>query len=86
MYTLKVKEKADECFRKLGKKDPLMIERVKNKLKEILENPYHYKPLKGPLKNQRRVHIGSYVLIYDICEEEKIVEVLRFKHHDKAYL
>jgi len=35
---------------------------------------------------QRRVHIGkSYVLTYDILEEEKIIRLLDFSHHDKVY-
>ncbi len=52
-------------LKKLKKKDRLMLERIKKKVKEILEHPYSYKPLKGPLKGKRRVHIGSFVLIFE---------------------
>ncbi len=59
--------------------------RLINKIEEILKNPYHYKPLRNILKNQRRTHIGSYVLIFEIVEEKKIVVFHAFKHHDVAY-
>jgi len=50
-----------------------------------LENPYHYKPLRGDMKGSRRVHIGHFVLIYEILEEEKKVRFLDFDHHDNVY-
>jgi mRNA-degrading endonuclease RelE of RelBE toxin-antitoxin system len=33
----------------------------------------------------RRVHIGSFVLAYDIDEQRKIVTIRRYEHHDEAY-
>jgi len=37
-------------------------------------------------QNKRRVHIGgSFVLIYEINEEQKIVTLLDFDHHDNVY-
>jgi len=37
---------------------------INNKILEILENPYRYKPLKKPLQNKQRIHIdkSSYLL------------------------
>jgi len=51
----------------------------------LAENPHHYKPLRNVLKNKRRVHIGNFVLIFEILEEDKIVVFHTFKHHDEAY-
>ncbi|MCH8157188.1 MAG: type II toxin-antitoxin system RelE/ParE family toxin, partial [Nitrospinae bacterium] len=45
----------------------------------------HYKPLRNVLKNRRRTHIGSHVLIFEIREEEKTVLFHSLKHHDDAY-
>jgi len=59
--------------------------RLFNKIKEIIENPYHYKPLRNVLRNRRRVHIGSYVLIFEINEGEKTIIFHTFNHHDQAY-
>jgi len=34
----------------------------------------------------RRVHLGkSFVLIYEILENEKVVRLLDFAHHNKIY-
>jgi len=86
MYRKKLKEKLEKHLSKLARRNPKLIQILDKKIEEILENPYHYKPLRGPLKNKRRVHIGKYVLVYQIIEEEKAVEFLRFKHHDKVYM
>ncbi|MBU0698605.1 MAG: type II toxin-antitoxin system mRNA interferase toxin, RelE/StbE family [Pseudomonadota bacterium] len=59
--------------------------RLKNKIEEVLKNPHHYKPLRHVLKGMRRIHIGSFVLIFEIIENEKAVAFHRFKHHDEAY-
>jgi mRNA-degrading endonuclease RelE of RelBE toxin-antitoxin system len=70
---------------KAVKKDALLLSRLKGKMKEILENPFHYKPLRNVLKNHRRTHIGSYVLIFEALEAEKTVVFHSFQRHDEAY-
>ena len=86
MYKLRNSKKLERKLAKLNKKKPELMKAFDKKIEEILHNPSHYKPLRGPLKNTRRVHIGSYVLMYDIIEEEKIVLLLEFEHHDKVYV
>jgi YafQ family addiction module toxin component len=85
MYNLEVRESADKIFSKLAKKDKVSFEYINKKIKEIQENPYHFKPLKAPMQNYRRVHIGNFVLVYSIDENSKTVIVERYKHHDEAY-
>ena len=42
--------------------------------------------LRKPLQNKRRVHVGgSFVLIYEINKDEKIVTLLDLDHHDNIY-
>jgi len=85
-YTLDVSKHADRIFRKLGKKDRGKLGIIDNKINELLENPYHFKPLRGDMHGSRRVHIDySFVLIYEIDEKTKVVRVLDFGHHDKVY-
>lgn len=67
------------------KKNRELLVKMKNKVLEIAENPYHYKPLRNVLKNRRRVHIGSYVLIFEIIESSKTVVFHVFRHHNEAY-
>ncbi len=59
---------------------------IKNKIKQIIENPYRFKPLSSTMKNKWRVHIyKSFVLVYVIDEKEKIIELLDYDHHDNIY-
>lgn len=85
LYSLEIVEKVGKLFSKLGKKDPAQAEAVKAKIKEVLANPHQFKRLKSPMQNMRRVHVGSFVLVYDIDDEKKVVTLRRYEHHDKAY-
>jgi mRNA-degrading endonuclease RelE of RelBE toxin-antitoxin system len=84
-YELLVSDCCEEALSKHCKKNSVLREAVDKKIRQVLENPYHFKPLGYPLQNMRRVHIGSFVLIYDVIEETKTVRLLKFSHHDEAY-
>lgn len=85
MYNLEVRKEVEAVLKKLAKRDKISSIYISKKIKEIQENPYHFKPLKAPLQNYRRVHIGNFVLIYSINENAKLIIIERYKHHDKAY-
>ncbi len=86
MYKLAIKESLDKKFKRLQKKDKEMLRLIGKKVQDILEEPHRFKPLRKPLQNKRRVHVaGSFVLIYEINEKEKIVTLLDFDHHDNVY-
>ena len=57
----------------------------RKKINEIIIEPHHYKPLKVPMQNTWRVQIGSFVLTFEINEEENLVAFLDYEHHDKVY-
>lgn len=86
MYSLEVEEEVYKAFKKLGKKDKVQLEAVNRKIQQILADPLQFKPLRHPLEGLRRVHVGPFVLIYEVFEESKIVRVLKYEHHGKAYL
>jgi YafQ family addiction module toxin component len=76
----------DKQFAKLQKKDRKQLEIIDKKVQEILQNPHHFKPLRGDMHGARRVHIGkSFVLIFEIDEKQKIIRLLDFNHHDVIY-
>lgn len=85
MYSLEVVNSVDKIFKKLKKKDSKQLEEINNKVQQILENPYQFKPLKFPMQHMRRVHIGSFVLVYDIDENRKVITIRRYEHHDEVY-
>jgi addiction module RelE/StbE family toxin len=71
--------------RKLRTKDPARYEQLKKKIRLIVENPEMGKPLHPPLKGQRRVHIGHFVLMYELDPKDNVIILLRFAHHDDVY-
>ena len=86
MYKLAVKENLDKKFKKLQKSDKEMLRLIDRKVQDILDDPHRFKPLRKPLQNKRRVHVGgSFVLVYEVNEKEKVVTLLDFDHHDNIY-
>lgn len=86
MYDLEVRSNVDKIFKKLQKKDIKQLININNKIKEIVIDPYRFKPLKKPLHSMRRVHIGkSFVLLFSINEKKKVVTIENYDHHDKVY-
>ncbi len=73
----------DRALRKLAKRDRLLFERIGKKMEEILGEPEVYKPLRGPLKGLRRVHVGPFVVLFRV--EGDAVEFVLVEHHDRAY-
>lgn len=86
MYSLEIEEDVYKTFKRLAKKDKKQLEAINKKIEQLLENPLQFKPLRHPLEGCRRVHIGSFVLIYQVIEDSKIVRILKYKHHDEAYM
>ena len=82
-YSIEFNIEFEKSMKKLKKKDKTSFEQIQKKLAEIVENPEHYKPLKNVLAGYRRLHFGSFVLIYTI--EENIVRIISLDHHDEAY-
>jgi mRNA-degrading endonuclease RelE of RelBE toxin-antitoxin system len=52
---------------------------------QIAENPTIGKSLRNVLKGKKRLHIGHFILIYEVDDKEKKVTFIEFEHHDKAY-
>jgi YafQ family addiction module toxin component len=86
VYKLYVKKRLDRKLKKLKKKDREMLQIISRKVEDILDNPYRFKPLRKPLQNKKRVHVGgSFVLTYEVDEDAGIVTLLDFDHHDNIY-
>jgi len=87
MYSLEVRVSVDRIFSKLAKKNPKQMRIIEKKIKQICEKPSHFKPLRAPMQHLRRVHVDkSFVLTYSIDEQNKVVIIEDYDHHDKIYL
>lgn len=85
MYSIANSPKIDAIFKKLSKKNPNQLETITKKLEEVVENPHRFKPFSNIMKGLRRVHFGSYVLIFSIDEKNKTVILEDYDHHDNIY-
>ncbi len=82
-YSLEVSEQLHRKFKKLSKKNKKQLRIIHKKIEEILEKPYHFKPLRGDKHGARRVHIDkSFVLTYEINEKQKKVKLLDYDHDE----
>jgi YafQ family addiction module toxin component len=83
---LEIEEDVSKTFKKLLKKDRKQLEAINKKIEQIRLDPFQFKPLKHPLEGLWRVHVGSFVLIYQVIENPPTVKIVKYKHHDEAYL
>lgn len=84
-YDIVVESRLEKHLKKLRKKDRATYNKTIKKMLKICENPMLGKPLRYTLKGVWRVHIGSFVLMYEIDEKNHRVVFLKFAHHDEAY-
>lgn len=75
-------------FERLKRRDIALFRKVQKKINQIalLEETalLHFKNLRGSMNHLRRVHIGGFVLTFQVKEGKIIFEDL--EHHDKAYV
>ena len=85
-YSLDISGEADKKFQKLKNRNKHQLDIIDGKIRQILDNPYHFKPLRGDMHGARRVHIDKpFVLTYEIIESKKAVRILDYGHHDDIY-
>jgi len=82
-YVVEFSDEFEQSIKKLKKRDKVLFEQIQKKLLEIMRDPEHYKPLRNVLAGFRRLHFGSFVVIYRI--EGNTIRVISLDHHDKAY-
>ena len=69
---------------KIKRKDPALFQKFRKKIKQLMiMDPNHFKNLRHDASDLKRVHIGSFVLIFSVIDDVIICE--SFTHHDNAY-
>ena len=72
---------------KLSCKDKILAIAVRKKIAQIISLDeiaiQHFKNLRHDLSDYKRVHVGSFVLMFKI--ENNIIIFDKFRHHDEAY-
>jgi mRNA interferase RelE/StbE len=81
-YNLILSNKFDKEFSRLEKK---LQDRVVEGLKEIKENPYEGKLLKGKLKEMFSWRVGKYRILYQIQRDKLLIIVINVEHRKQVY-
>ena len=82
-YVLVIPPHFEKILASLKRKKQSMMRDLIAEIERVMKNPGMGKPLRNVLRNYRRVHMGSFVLIYEIVKNE--VRLLDFDHHDRIY-
>ena len=74
--------------RAIKRKDKSLFDAVEKKISQIasldVQSLHHFKNLRAPLQAYKRVHVGSYVLLFRVENDTVILEA--FNHHDQVYM
>jgi len=88
MRKYEIRHSLRKVLKKISKKDKPAFEQVIKKIEEIIScnDLGHYKNLKSPLQEFKRVHIKtSFVLVFKYLKSENKIIFYDFDHHDNIY-
>ncbi|MBU2633639.1 MAG: addiction module toxin RelE [Nanoarchaeota archaeon] len=80
-------DELEDNFKRVSKKDKQLAVAVGKKIDQIInldKNAIeHFKNLKGDMKEYKRVHVGSFVLIFNV--QGNLIVFDKFLYHDNIY-
>ena len=82
-YRLVVSPRFEGILRQLKRQKPSLLRDLEKQIAKILKEPARGKPLRNVLRNYRRVHVNSFVVIYELHAEE--IRLLDFDRHERIY-
>ncbi len=88
MHNFSIENKLLKLIKRLAKKDKTLYLLLLKKIDEIInsEDVIHYKNLKKPMQNFKRVHIkSSFVLIFKYEKSKDKIIFYDLDHHDTIY-
>ena len=87
MFNSDFSKQLEKILEKIRKKDPKLYVSIQKKVFQVISCDVtginHYKNLRKPLNHLKRVHIGSFVLTFQV--KNNIIFFENFGHHDNAY-
>ncbi len=83
MYEILLAQAAEKDLRKLPSE---IFKRIVPKIKELSKNPKPQwsRQITGS-RNDRRIRVGDYRIIYEIDARAKVIRVMRIRHRKNVY-
>ena len=88
MHEFEIDIRLTKILKRISKKDVELFNAITKKIEQILncEGINHYKNLKKPKQEFKRVHIKtSFVLVFKYIEAEDKILFYDLDHHDNIY-
>jgi mRNA-degrading endonuclease RelE of RelBE toxin-antitoxin system len=86
-FNIIISDKLKKTLIILKRKDKILFQMLEKKILHIASldsfTIQHFKNLRSPLNDLKRVHLGSYVILFRVQADKIIFE--DFEHHDKIY-
>ncbi len=86
-YSYFYSKELERKLKKLSKKNKKLYERAMKKIEELINSNSveHYKNFKYGMKDSKRVHVGSFVLVFQFDKDKNEIKFDDFDHHDRMY-
>lgn len=85
MYELRFDDEAKRIYQTVADQ---LVRRLNRCFERLRDNPLKHpniKPLKGVFAGLYRYRVGDWRVIYEIQQEERVVNILQIVRRDKAY-
>ena len=84
-FKLSLAPRAYRNLARLLKADKRLARRVSERIESLSQQPMSGKPLKGPLKGNRSLRVGSYRIIHRVDTVKREVLVMNVEHRRDVY-
>ena len=85
VYRIVLSRTAESVYKWLNKHELNLLRRIDSVLDSLGEDPFQGKPLKGVLRGDYSIRVGSYRIIYTINKKQLFVYVLDIGHRREIY-
>jgi len=85
MYKIELSKNVEKVLTDVFKADRKLYGRLINVIEALSENPFVGKKLKGPLKGDYSLRVGSYRILYSVSNKKLIVYIIDLGHRREIY-
>jgi mRNA interferase RelE/StbE len=81
-FSLQIKSSALKELKRINKPQRT---RIIAAIDRLPTNPWIGKSLKGELSGLRRIRVGNYRVVYEICQQQVVILIVRIAHRQDVY-